>query len=396
MAGETVRSEPRTDQGAAEGASTARVLGSLPADEWRIFHDVRWPGRRYADIDHVAIGPSGVFVVDTRAWSGRIDVKGGSLRQDGKRRSRTVIASAAAAMAVCEALPGLNERAVNPVLCFVREEPVFGWSGDVMICSTENVVTFLTSRPRLFNEAEVADVAGALSIAFESAPAVARSLAPAGLTARPDVATPGRAKQAGRAGQPRRSRQGRLPRGRLPGHVRVAVGIGVFAVVAALGFRFDLPSRIGDLSSKAAQEVLAPTEPIGTAVAVPAMRSRPSLEVTAGRPVLTRSTVPGIHPSEGQVLVAVPLSIENTGHRSWHSTDDVRMQATDGQGFTYSSDPGYTSVASGYTLPSTMTVRAGDTRRGVVVFEVPRGTRVAKVEARVGPELPKTLRWKVG
>ena len=52
-----------------------------------------------------------------------------------------------AAMAVAELVPGLDPTTVKPVLCFDREEPVFGWSHEVMVCSTVNVATLLTSRP---------------------------------------------------------------------------------------------------------------------------------------------------------------------------------------------------------------------------------------------------------
>ena len=55
-----------------------------------------------------------------KSWSGDVEVKGGALRQDGKRRARHVIASAAAAMAVGELVPGLDPRAIHPVICFAR------------------------------------------------------------------------------------------------------------------------------------------------------------------------------------------------------------------------------------------------------------------------------------
>src|SRR6478609_11690402 len=93
--------------------STLFPYTTLFRSRWRIFHDVRWPGRAQASIDHIVVGPSGVFVVDTQTWSGDIEVTSGSLRQDGKRRARHVIASAAAAMAVGELLPGLSPKNIH-------------------------------------------------------------------------------------------------------------------------------------------------------------------------------------------------------------------------------------------------------------------------------------------
>ena len=55
-----------------------RLLHGLP-DDWHVFHDVnveqcRWSyengkHRRFAQIDHVVVGPGGVFVLETKRWS---------------------------------------------------------------------------------------------------------------------------------------------------------------------------------------------------------------------------------------------------------------------------------------------------------------------------------------
>ena len=140
--------EPAVFEGAAMGEeSTADALAALPELDWRVFHDVHWPGRRYANIDHVAVGPGGVFVIDSKAWAGDIDGGRGALRHNGHRRERHVLAAVDAAAAVGELLPGLDPATVKPVLCFDRDKPVFGWSREVMVCSTVNVATLLTSRP---------------------------------------------------------------------------------------------------------------------------------------------------------------------------------------------------------------------------------------------------------
>src|SRR3954452_1114585 len=115
MAGESARAQAHTkrvkaeqllrsaeafERGAEGEEATADILGALSAEGWRVFHDVRWPGRAQANIDHVLVGPGGVFVIDTKAWTGEVEVRSGTLRQDGRRRSRHVIASSAAAMAI--------------------------------------------------------------------------------------------------------------------------------------------------------------------------------------------------------------------------------------------------------------------------------------------------------
>lgn len=146
-----MRSAEMYERGAEGEAATARALASLDAAEWTIFHDVRWPGRKLANVDHVAVGPGGVFVIDSKNWSGRIEVKDSVLRQNGYQREKTVVGAAEAAIAVSLATPDLPGRLAVPVLCFVRDEQLTGWARDVMICATSNIAEMLVSRPTVLD-----------------------------------------------------------------------------------------------------------------------------------------------------------------------------------------------------------------------------------------------------
>ena len=53
------------EKGAAGESQTAIALGQLPPD-WVCWHDQKWPGRRYANIDHLVSGPGGLFVIDSK------------------------------------------------------------------------------------------------------------------------------------------------------------------------------------------------------------------------------------------------------------------------------------------------------------------------------------------
>jgi hypothetical protein len=380
-----LRSAEAYERGAVGEETTARALGELSAEGWRVFHDVRWPGRSQANIDHVLVGPSGVFVIDSKAWDGAVEVRGGALRQDGRRRHRHVVAAAAAAMAVGDLVPGLHHKAIHPVICFAREESIFGWCADVMVCSTQNVVTFLTSRPRVLDEAQMTEVAETLATSLHAAPAKV----PAVRAVYAGEETP----EVAPARVPRR--EARLPRAPLPAPVKRLLRLAAVVAVVLLALRFDVPGKVGDAAADAMQRVVAPTERIGTPVSVPAMGSRPDLEVTVGAPRATRSTVPGVRPLPGHQLVAVPVSVRNTGDQAWRSMSDLNAAVTDTTGASYSNDPGFTSVTAGQSLRSTIKLPAQERLDGFIVFEVPRGTEVAKIRLRVGPELPKTLRWSV-
>ena len=148
------------EKGADGESRTAAELGRL-GPEWTCWHDLKWPGRRLANIDHIAIGPGGVFVVDSKNWAGKIAVKDGVLRQNGYQRESAVAGCADSALAVGELVPEYLD-AVKPVLCFVRDESVQGWARDVMLCSTANLVDMLASRPRLLSDDQAADIAARL------------------------------------------------------------------------------------------------------------------------------------------------------------------------------------------------------------------------------------------
>jgi Nuclease-related domain/Excalibur calcium-binding domain len=142
-----MRSAEMYERGAQGEKATGAILDALQADGWAVLHDVRWPGRPRANIDHIAIGPGGVFVIDSKNWSGQIDVRDNTFRSNGRRQDKTVAAAGDAALAVAGLLSAPAAATVRPVLCFVRDEPVEGLGHEVMLCSTANLREMLLSRP---------------------------------------------------------------------------------------------------------------------------------------------------------------------------------------------------------------------------------------------------------
>jgi Nuclease-related domain len=65
-------------RGAAGEQRTARLLSPLERQGWVVLHDLAVPGSR-ANIDHLVIGPGGVFVIDSKQYRGRLqlDLSGG-------------------------------------------------------------------------------------------------------------------------------------------------------------------------------------------------------------------------------------------------------------------------------------------------------------------------------
>jgi hypothetical protein len=79
-AGWVLRFRPSPDavawrRGAAGERRTARLLSQLERQGWAVLHDLTVPGSR-ANIDHLVIGPGGVFVIDSKQYRGRLQLDG--------------------------------------------------------------------------------------------------------------------------------------------------------------------------------------------------------------------------------------------------------------------------------------------------------------------------------
>lgn len=56
-----------TQRDSDAGVLTARALDRLSYSGWRAVHDC---ARGFSNIDHIVVGPGGIFVVDTKSWQG--------------------------------------------------------------------------------------------------------------------------------------------------------------------------------------------------------------------------------------------------------------------------------------------------------------------------------------
>lgn len=113
----------------AEGEErVAAVLSTVTGIE--VLHDRKWPGTRRANIDHIVVGASAVFVIDTKNYQGRIQVvdKGSWFRPDwrlyvdGRNQTRRVDSVLDQVDAVSHVLGGDSDVPVRGVLCFVGAE----------------------------------------------------------------------------------------------------------------------------------------------------------------------------------------------------------------------------------------------------------------------------------
>lgn len=149
-------------QGAEGERRTAAVLTALQSHGWIVLHDLHWPGRPYANIDHVAIGPTGVFVIDSKNWSGRVEVRDGVLRQNGYSRQAECDGVAAATAAVSAFLEPPHRGLVTAVLCLVTHATPASQPASLRVVGLDELMSMLMAGPHRINAVDVDRIGGYL------------------------------------------------------------------------------------------------------------------------------------------------------------------------------------------------------------------------------------------
>lgn len=135
------------EAGALGERLVAGRLAELEGEGWRVLHDVHWPGRPKANLDHVLIGPGGVVVLDTKNWTGAVELRGGELRQNGHRAGRidTVLDQASAVAALVDPE---HRRLVSGWICLIGQPDVAGRSNSgVRIEGADTLIPALRALP---------------------------------------------------------------------------------------------------------------------------------------------------------------------------------------------------------------------------------------------------------
>ena len=163
------RDAARWERGYAGEQTVGAQLDLLRPHGFDVLHDVRWPGRMRANIDHVAIGPPGILVVDAKNWSGNITVRDGALRQNGYRREREVdgVRQAAAAVGSLLQLPWALH--VIPVIALASAPNGKHRCQDVTVVGYGDLVSWATGLPAQLTPGDVLGIAAHLQGALPPA-----------------------------------------------------------------------------------------------------------------------------------------------------------------------------------------------------------------------------------
>ena len=145
-------------KGARGEEAMAGMLARL-SDDWHIYHD--FVAGKY-HVDHVLVGPAGVFAVETKNWRDQVALESGELIAGGHVPDHPPIAQA---MAEARAVGAVLARAgwtgeVFPVVCFASGtfKDGFAQSGKVLVANAEAFLKWLVAQPSVHAPGECARV----------------------------------------------------------------------------------------------------------------------------------------------------------------------------------------------------------------------------------------------
>ena len=142
-------------RGARGEERVANVLAALP-EGWHVFHDYV-AGREH--VDHVVVGPAGVFSMETKSWQGRVTTEDGHVLVNGALPSRDPIAQAQReADQVSAALKKLGVSVtVVPMVCFASDtfgsKP--GACGAVKVVNSCEIADWFAGQPAALSTNEL-------------------------------------------------------------------------------------------------------------------------------------------------------------------------------------------------------------------------------------------------
>jgi len=137
-------------KGARGEEAVAHALAFLPSG-YTIFHSpASLPGiaaQLRSDCDHLILGPTGIFVIETKHWQGPGQIVDGRILYEGNEPERPPLDQVKHAAHETAKQLEQDPNLVHPIVCFAGDAfsgPPRGVMG-VIICSTRDIVEVITS-----------------------------------------------------------------------------------------------------------------------------------------------------------------------------------------------------------------------------------------------------------
>lgn len=353
---------------------TTAALSAL-GDDWCVLTGVGWPARADASIDHVVVGPGGVFVIESRHLSGQLEMREDGLRHHGRLRNDVTSTATFAALAVSDVLD-LDVCTVHPVLCLVHEDDLSGWAGDVFVTTPQELADELATCPLVLGPDEVARI---LALAATELPAPAPQ--PPDTDSAPDRPAPAREPVPRTLLGADAAPEQKLKSG-TSGWRRTRVGGPVVLMLVAVSAAGMVAmSNFGGAAATRAQA----TGELGDTIDIVGASSRPDLRLRAAKVQRANGAGRAVRPGKGLRFVAVRFEIDNVGDQKY-TARGLTPAVVDQAGTTYGpADRAshLSQVSHGQLLAHLGDLRPGRSVRGWVVFEVPRRVDIETVTLSV-------------
>jgi hypothetical protein len=148
---------------------TARLLGHLGQQGWAVLHDLALPGS-LANLDHLMIGPGGVFVVDSKQYRGRLQLDPSGRLWHG-RYPLTAVLRAASFEADQAAQVLADPQVVVPILAVHGAQVPWGKvvMEGVPVVPARRLPSMLRQLPAVLGPERVADLADQARVRFHPA-----------------------------------------------------------------------------------------------------------------------------------------------------------------------------------------------------------------------------------
>lgn len=143
-------------KGARGEEHVAGLLATLPGG-FHVFHDFAVGGYH---VDHVVVGPTGIFSVETKSWRGSVTVEENEIIVNGHLPDRAPIGQAtreAAAVQAALGRAGWTTGEVKPVVCFASDTFADAQKsvGAVMVMNAGVAVAWIEAQPKVLSDGDV-------------------------------------------------------------------------------------------------------------------------------------------------------------------------------------------------------------------------------------------------
>jgi Nuclease-related domain len=161
------RPSPETrawQRGAAGERHVGRLLEPLVRQGWGVQHDLRVPGSK-ANIDHVVIGPPGIFAIDAKHYSGRLRLSRDGLLWHGRYLLSPALSTVRWEADKLQARVGAADIAVVPVVAVVGATVPYGQvtAHDVTVVPARRLPGLLRSLPPSLTPERAREVAAQIN-----------------------------------------------------------------------------------------------------------------------------------------------------------------------------------------------------------------------------------------